>query len=266
MKTVSVIGCGALASVFVQNFKKLGPYWQLQSIYGREGAHKKAFEEAFDLQVQTNFFDFLSSAGEYVVEFGGVNAVKETCIPVLKTGRNYVCISIGALADDEFFQQIKKTGEVSGGSLYIANGAIGGLDFLQTLTFSDHPYSVSIETIKNPKGLEGSPGLNGRTLSRTAKELVFNGKAKEAIKGFPKNVNVAVATQLASGGSDITANLVSEPDRGSNEHVIRVRSETLNATLAFESRPDKANPKSSVSAALSVLALLKNLSGPVRYF
>ncbi|WP_353048952.1 aspartate dehydrogenase domain-containing protein [Turicimonas muris] len=60
--------------------------------------------------------------------------------------------------------------------------------------------------------------------------------------------------------------MVSEPGRASNEHIIRVRSETLNATLSFESKPDKANPKSSVSAALSVLALLKNLSSPIRYF
>lgn len=182
---------------------------------------------------------------------------------MLKTG---VCISIGALADSHSLEQVKAEAELSGAALYVANGAIGSLDFLQTLSFSDYPYSVSIETCKNPKGLEGSPGLHGKLLSKTEREIAFDGTAQEAIKGFPKNVNVAIATQLASESEQIQANLVSEPVRASNEHIIRVRSETLNATLSFESKPDKANPKSSVSAALSVLALLKNLSSPIRYF
>ena len=37
MGTVSLIGCGALASIFVQNFGKLGNEWRLVSVYGREG-------------------------------------------------------------------------------------------------------------------------------------------------------------------------------------------------------------------------------------
>lgn len=266
MKTVSLIGCGALASIFVQNFWKLGNEWKLVNVYGREGKNKSAFEECFGLKVETDFEDFLACAGEYVVELAGAGAVKETCIPALKNGKNYVSISIGALADNHFLEPVKAEAELSGAALYVANGAIGGLDFLQTLSFSDYPYSVSIETCKNPKGLEGSPGLHGRLLSKTEREIAFDGTAQEAIKGFPKNVNVAIATQLASESEQIRANLVSEPGRTSNEHIIRVRSETLNATLSFESKPDKANPKSSVSAALSVLALLKNLSGPIRYF
>lgn len=266
MNTVSVIGCGALASIFVQNFHKLGEEWHLKSIYGREGKSKDLFEERFGKSVLTDFDEFLNSSGSFIVEFGGARAVKQTCLPVLKAGKNYVCISIGAFADSHFYEQAKKEAQSSGAALYIANGAIGGLDFLQVLTFSDYPYSVSIETCKNPKGLEGSPGLGGRTLSRTVKETVFEGTAAEAIQGFPKNVNVAVATQLASGLNEISVNLISEPERTSNEHTIRVQSETLNAVMTFESRPDKANPKSSVSAALSVLALLKNLKSPIRFF
>lgn len=99
MGTVSLIGCGALASIFVQNFGKLGNEWKLVSVYGREGKSKSAFEERFGLKVKTDFEDFLACSGEYVVELAGAGAVKETCIPVLKNGKNYVCISIGALAD-----------------------------------------------------------------------------------------------------------------------------------------------------------------------
>ena len=146
MGTVSLIGCGALASIFVQNFGKLGNEWKLVSVYGREGKSKSAFEERFGLKVKTDFEDFLACSGEYVVELAGAGAVKETCIPVLKNGKNYVCISIGALADSHSLEQVKAEAELSGAALYVANGAIGGLDFLQTLSFSDYPYSVSIET------------------------------------------------------------------------------------------------------------------------
>lgn len=63
MGTVSLIGCGALASIFVQNFGKLGNEWKLVSVYGREGKSKSAFEERFGLKVETDFEDFLACSG-----------------------------------------------------------------------------------------------------------------------------------------------------------------------------------------------------------
>ncbi len=75
---------------------------------------KVLLKNVLALKVKTDFEDFLACSGEYVVELAGAGAVKETCIPVLKNGKNYVCISIGALADSHSLEQVKAEAELSG--------------------------------------------------------------------------------------------------------------------------------------------------------
>ena len=53
--------------------------------------------------------------------------------------------------------------------------------------------------------------------------MVFQGTAKEAISGFPKNVNVAVALSIAGIGVDRTVvKIVADPDATKTQHEIRV--------------------------------------------
>ncbi len=54
MGTVSLIGCGALASIFVQNFGSSAMNGSL-SASTAEGKSKSAFEERFGLKVKTDF-------------------------------------------------------------------------------------------------------------------------------------------------------------------------------------------------------------------
>ena len=45
-----------------------------------------------------------------------------------------------------------------------------------------------------------------------------------------------------------------------------MENEKAKAVVEITSKPDPKNPKSSVTAAWSVAALLKNLADPVQYF
>lgn len=125
---------------------------------------------------------------------------------------------------------------------------------------------VSIESTKAPRSLNGAPYLAGRELSEQEEELVFCGNVKDAIGGFPKNVNVAVATSLASDNPDTEVRIRSVPGRTENSHSITLEGAHMKAEIKVCSTPDPLNPKSSVSAAWSVVALLKNLASPVFFY
>lgn len=59
-----------------------------------------------------------------------------------------------------------------------------------------------IENFKAPHSLNGAPYLRGCLLSEAHAELVYDGTAREAIQGFPQNVNVAIGLALVNVGVD----------------------------------------------------------------
>ena len=122
-------------------------------------------------------------------------------------------------------------------------------------------------TKKAPKSLEGAPYLKGVSLPTDRQEIIFTGSVPEAINGFPKNVNVAVAAALASDSlKTATVQITSDPNTSENIHHIVLKNNLMRAELTVAGRPDPANPKSSTSTAWSVVALLKNLASPITFF
>ena len=177
-----------------------------------------------------------------------------------------ICLSSGAFTDDAFKQEAICTAAKNNGRICIVNGAIGGLDFLQTCALQRGASEVVIETTKSPKSLLGASALEGKTLDLTKKMVVFEGGVQEAIKGFPKNINVGVITALASENPHTKVKIVSDPEVHSNTHKIIYRSALADAVMEFSGKPDPANPKSSTTAALSAAACLKNLYSPISFW
>lgn len=85
-------------------------------------------------------------------------------------------------------------------------GALIGLDAV-TAAAVGTIHSARIVTRKPVAGLLGAPHLvenNIRIEGITEPLRVFEGSAREAAKGFPANLNVAVALSLAGIGPDRT--------------------------------------------------------------
>lgn len=96
--------------------------------------------------------------------------------------------------------------------------------------------------------------------------LAFEGGVEEAVRGFPKNINVAAATASAADAPNVRVRLVARPGLTVNTHHIDVKAGEMHCELFFHSAYDPKNPRSSTSTAWSVLALLKNLESPISYF
>lgn len=266
MKKIAVIGYGALGKILTRALvEKLDTFYELKGIYDSALSEESIDIARKSVPLYPSFDALLKDDTEIVVEIAGVGAVKEYISPLLEAEKDVVITSVGALADEELYEHIRKTAESADRKVHITSGAIGGFDLMRTFTLMGGVVS-EIQSTKAPKSLNGAPYLK-EDLPTDKKVVAFEGSATEAIKGFPKNTNVAVATGLTTSGADATkVRIVSDPESPGNTHRVTVENEKAKAVVEITSKPDPKNPKSSVTAAWSVAALLKNLADPVQYF
>ncbi|MCF0254054.1 MAG: DUF108 domain-containing protein [Duodenibacillus sp.] len=263
---VALIGCGALAEVFAANLPRVaGGAYALAGALGRDPARAEAFCGRHGCARYASLAELVEDRPGIAVEFAGGGAVRDCAEALLAAGVPLVAASVGALADAGLRDRLAAAARAGGSRLYLPCGAIGGLDLMRAYALMGEP-EVEITSVKAPASLAGAPGLAGRALSQAEEETVFAGGVAEAIAGFPKNVNVAVAASLASGAPAARVTVVSRPGTAENLHRIRIACGPARATLEIASRPDPANPRSSASTAFSALALLESLASPVAFF
>jgi aspartate dehydrogenase len=204
----------------------------------------------------------LGTAPEYVIEAATGEVLQAVALRCLGTA-HLVVLSTGALADDDFRSLASRAAEQHGRKIYVASGALGGFDLAQAARVAG-ALNVTLRTQKPPRALAGAPSLGGRALPEDREEDVFRGSAREAIAAFPQNVNVAVALSLAGVGLDHTAvTVTSKPGATRNRHIMELEGAFGSARIEIEARPSPDNPKSSLLAAYSVLALLRKLRAPI---
>lgn len=263
-KTVLLAGYGTLAREFTRKFYEVlaGDY----ELLGALVLHVPADAAESGLTFHVDADEALAAAPDIVVEFAGVAAVGQYAERFLRAGSDFVVASVGALADACLLGELAEAARAGGSSLHVISGAVGGFDVLRTMALD--PRTVfTIDNVKAPESLGGAPALEGRELSGEGVEEVFRGPADQAICGFPKNVNVAVASALAAGALDRAEVVItSVPGKTDNTHVIEASNPMVSARIEVSSSPDPDNPRSSTVTAWNAVALLANLASPVKFF
>lgn len=267
VKKIAVIGAGALSRIFcTQTQKLLSDDYRIVAVMARHFEHAERLTKDLNAKACTDLTELLAEKPDIVVEFAGREAIKDYAIDVLKNGSDLLIASIGALADDDFRHRLTDTAQGMNRKVYLPNGAIGALDLMQTFALMGDA-EVTIGNTKAPRSLEGAPYLQGQSLPTDKKMVIFEGSVEDAINGFPKNVNVAVAAALASDTlREATVRITSDPLSSENIHRIVLKNKLMRAEVTIAGKPDPANPRSSTSTAWSVVALLKNLASPVSFY
>ncbi|MGO1561396.1 L-Aspartate dehydrogenase [Actinomycetales bacterium JB111] len=205
----------------------------------------------------------IAERADLVIECAPAAVFREIAEPVIARGGTLVPLSAGALlANWDLVDQAAETGA----TIHVPSGAILGLDAIQGAA-QGSVASVRMITRKPVRGLVGAPFLveQGIDLSTVTEPVrIFSGTARQAIEGFPANLNVAVALSLAGVGPDRTEMEVwADPDLTRNTHVVEVDSDSARLELRIENIPSE-NPATGRLTALSVLALLRKLRAPLR--
>jgi aspartate dehydrogenase len=205
----------------------------------------------------------LADAADIVVECAPSRLVRAIVAPVVSRGKTAVVLSVGALLENEDLIALAKE---KGGQIVVPTGALIGLDAM-TAAAVGTIHSVQMVTRKPLKGLEGAPYLAEHKIDLAdikAPLKIFDGTARQAAKGFPANLNVAVALSLAGIGADRTkVQIWADPTVTRNTHRIEVDSDSARFSMTIENIPSE-NPKTGLITALSVIACLRKLNAPLR--
>jgi aspartate dehydrogenase len=205
----------------------------------------------------------LAEAADVVVECLPSQHFAAVAGPAIERGRIFMPLSVGALIDH---MALVERARETGARIMVPTGALLGLDAVRAAA-EGRIASVKIVTRKPPAGLAGAPLLaeRGIVVEGLKEPLrVFEGSAREAIAGFPANVNVAVALSLAGIGPDATrAEIWADPGVTRNTHTIVVKSDSSDLTMTIENIPSEENPRTGKITALSVLAALRRLTAPL---
>lgn len=254
---IGLIGAGAIAGFLLEEinrnqFENL----QIKSIFVRNKEKYQLLESNFGVKLFTDLEEFLNSEIDMVVEAANINAVK-TLLPSVIKKKDVVLISVGALADEALLLEISNLVNEYKSAVYLPSGAIGGMDLLQNAHALGTVKSVSLTTRKPASALIEE--------EIDEEKVVFKGKAVDAIKQFPKNMNVAIVLSLAGIGAEKTSVcLVADPHIEKNVHHIEVKGDFGEAAFTVTNNPLPENPKTSYLAAMSILGTLRRMAGKLK--
>lgn len=263
---LAIIGSGSLGSIIAKVVSQdLSEEYEIAGILSGQIKNAISLAEEIGSKAYKSLEEIIDDKPDYVIEAASPDVFKDIGVKFLANGINLIPLSVGALADTEFYNKVKETALENNSRVHIPSGAVGGFDVLMA-SMAMEKAEVSIATEKSPQSLNGAPFLKGRKLSEEKAEEIFNGFARQAIEHFPENVNVAVATALATTGVENTkVSIKSIPGFKSNKHSIKLVGETINVEITIETTPSKDNPKSSTLTAYSVISLLRNLVAPIAF-
>jgi len=262
---VGIIGCGAIGSILAKTcVNNLKNKVDLIGICDIDAARAEALKKKLKINISVLPLNKLIRKSGLIIEAAAAGFSGKIAIKAVSAGKDIMVMSVGGLLNRvRLFEKAKK----KGCRVYLPSGAICGLDGVKAAKIGKIK-SATLVTRKPPGGLEGAPyikqkGINLKAIKKD--RIIFSGSASEAVKNFPKNINVSAVLSLAGIGAKKTdVNIIVSPESKRNIHEIELKGDFGRIFTRCENVPSKANPKTSMLAALSAIATLKEILEPVR--
>lgn len=263
---VGIIGCGAIGKEIAEAIDKGIHKLELCSVYDTDKAKLNTIFKKFKKkpEIASSVAQVFEKA-DLIVEAASSDVVAELLTLALEKKKDLLVMSIGgALEHIDILEKINKAG---GCQIFFPSGAIAGLDGLIAAREKEI-FSLTLTTTKHPQALTGAPYITQHKIElENIKKptLVFEGTPSEAIKAFPKNINVSATLTLACAEiQKIKVKILADPGVSRNEHRIEIRGVFGEIEITVKNVPSPANPKTSYLAALSAIATLRKIVTPVK--
>lgn len=265
---IGIVGCGAigssLAKAIVKDFSGEAKLCALYDLDGRKSLNLSK-KVSGNLNLAAHNLRGLIKGSRLVVEAASAKFSWDIARAVLSSGRDIMIMSVGGVAGR--LKQLTALAKKHGARVYIPSGAISGLDALKAAKIGGIK-NITLTTTKHPSSFKGVSYIEaqGINLAAIKKDTVlFSGKASQAIKYFPQNINVAAVLGLAGIGVNKTkVRIVASPKASKNMHEIKVESRSGDIFSRTENILHPDNPKTSFLAVLSAVAMLKQILEPVK--
>lgn len=265
---IGIVGCGAIGSSLAKFIVgKLSPQAQLSALYDLDASKARKLARSVSKKrdlAAGSLGDLIAGSG-LVVEAASALSSREIARRALSMGRDVMIMSTGGVAAS--LKELSLLAKKNNARVYIPSGAISGVDALKAARLG-RIKSVTLTTRKNPRSFKGVRYIEecGIKLDRIKKETVlFSGPAREAVKHFPQNINVAAVLSLAGIGRDRTkVVLIASPETKRNIHEIKIESASGDIATRTENLLHPDNPKTSYLAVLSAMQTLRQILEPVK--
>lgn len=258
---ITIIGCGSIGSKLAKAADEMS---EVKRIYlmdiRREVAERVA--APLDKAIVIDSVEEELYHSDLVIEAATQEAAKDMLPTVVSRGVDIMIMSVGSLVDDDFRSMVFEKAKTSEAKVYIPTGALCGTDGLRSASV-DELDEVELITMKGPKSLLGveymlSKGIDVEKI--TERTIIYSGFAREAVKLFPRNINVAATVSLLGIGFDKTkVTVVVDPEIKSNSHELRIKGNFGEMTCHTYNYPEPDNPKTSHLATLSAISALKRI-------
>lgn len=148
--------------------------------------------------------------------------------------------------------------------IFVPSGAIAGLDAVKSV--SGKIKALTLTTTKPLKGLDGAPYVAGNKINLSLindKKMIFEGSLRDAVSGFPKNINVAATLFLASKFDGIKVKIFADPNTKFNTHEIEAVGDFGEIKTTTKNLPSK-NPRTSYIAVLSAISAINGIKSKIK--
>lgn len=239
MRKVGIIGCGAIGTIVSGAVEKGLVKCGELILYDRniERAEKLRSSLHVPITVVKSLDEMIKLEPAVIVEAASQQAVRDYIDRILAENIELIVMSVGALLD----LNIKSK------KIHIPSGAIGGVDAISSAALAGVNQVILI-TRKNPRALD---------MDNREEKLVYEGTAEEAVRLFPREMNVAATLALTVQPEKVKVKIVSDPKVDRNVHEIKIKWKHGDMLLKFSNDPHPENPKTSALAAWSAIELLR---------
>lgn len=248
---VGIIGCGAIANIITSNIVPESNNIDIIYFFDKDIERAENLASFAGGVAVLNFEDMLDDV-DLVLECASPDSVKQFAPVVLEHGCDMIIMSIGAFMDIDFYLKVEKIAKNNNAKIHLPSGAIVGLDGIKTVS-NFGLKEINLVTRKSPRSL-------GMDIDK--EEILFEGKASQAVKEFPLNINVAATISVACQ-RDIDVKIIVDPKVDRNVHEITAKGDFGEFKTTTMNYPCSANPKTSMLAALSAIKLLKSFNDTI---
>jgi len=262
---ILIIGCGSIGNVLARAAQDMP---EIDRICFTDKSEKRA--EARVKEFSKGKLAHYDDVGiveaidevDLVIETASQEAARKFTPLCLERGRDIMVMSVGAFYDDRFREECFRLASKNRARLYIPSGAVCGTDGLRSA--HGRIDEVQLITTKGPNSFQDVPYLREKGIEVKALKaplVLYEGSAREAVRLFPRNVNVAATVSLMGIGFERTkVILICDPRAEVNSHQLIAKGAFGELRAEIQNVPSPENPATSYLAALSAVSALKSIA------
>lgn len=250
----AIIGFGAITDEIVRTLAQGNELEALAAVLVRPERLLEAEQKAAGRFPVVDSLEALRTCEpDIIAECAGHGAVLRYAPAIVGDGMDFVCSSVGALADRQLAAGLAR---LAGGDVLIPSGAIAGIDGILAARTAGLQ-SATYTSAKPPVAWKGTPAE--ALLVERARQTFFDGTAREAALAYPKNANIGATVAFAGLGLDRTrVKLVSDPELSGPLGIVEAQGAFGSFRFEVLAYASPHNPKTSLLTAHSILAAVRD--------